>query len=420
MNSLILLSYVFAYCSFFYGILRFKPRQKIRRSMIGTLITSAAVIIPIQIMIKDYVDAIPFAYIYAFIIVGIIYKCPLGKRITYFLHTALTFSVIQEVMGILLELFLAIPDPINTIISLFTMGIVFIVLYKAFTYKLAPNAFLLPTRFETLFLMIELLVASMSTLCLAFAQQFNHEQKLISPIISLGSLTLLVVFYCAIHYINVTKRQNTQLEDLNDYNEQQKSYYELLLSKEEQTRKFRHDIENDLLELQYYLDSEDVDKTADKISHMLKDIHGIRKKVYTVGIDFVDVILNYYLVPIQDEVKIQIKSNVVNGSLPVSNADMIKVMSNLLKNAIEATMYLPKESRLISIDFVVGRSSMCIRIENTFDVSRKNLISEGTSKEDKKNHGFGIKKIEEIVETNKGFFSSWEKNDHYFSEIIFH
>lgn len=420
MNSLLLLSYVFAYCSFFYGILRFKPRQKIRRSMIGTLIISAAVIIPIQIMIKDYVDAIPFAYLFIFAILSVLYECPLGKRITYFLHTALTVRVIQEVIGNLLGLFPAIPGVINTIISFVLIGIVFLVLYKAYTCKLAPNAFLLPTGFETLFLLIELLLASMSTLCFAFTHGFANEQKLITAIVSIGSLTLLVVYYCTIYYINVIKQQNTQLDDLNDYNNQQKSYYELLLAKEEQTRKFRHDIENDLLELQYYLDSEDVDKTADKISLMLKDIHRIRKKVYTVGIDLVDVILNYYLVPIQEEVKIQIKSNLVQDSLPVPNADVTKVISNLLKNAIEATMYLPKDRRFISVEFVVGRSNMCIRIENTFDVSRKNLISEGTSKEDKKNHGFGIKKIEEIVETHKGKFSRWENNDHYFSEIIFY
>lgn len=422
MNSLILLSMAFAYCCFFAGIFQFQLKKNKRISIGLAGFLSFVCMALIQTLVHDYVVAMFLAYLYAFVMVETLFDCKTGRLIGYFVHTALTFSIMQEVFGNALELFFYVVDPLNNVLTLLLMGIAFLILYFTWFRKLPGNAFWLPSKYRTLFILIEFLLAAMSTLGLSVVYIYinGDAQRIANLILSLGSLALLLVFYGAIYYMNVTGNQNTQLEGLADYNEQQKSYYEMLLSKEEQTRKFRHDIENDLLEIQYYLEHEDIDKSTDKISQLLKDVNGIKKKIYSVGIDSIDVILNYYLVPVQDKIKIQVNSRIAeNINLPVSNTDLTKLMANLIKNAIEATMYLPEKERQIFINVMVGRDNMSFRIENTFDVSRNSLISEGTSKEDKKNHGFGIKKVEEIVERNKGTFSRWEEGEHYISVIKF-
>ena len=87
-----------------------------------------------------------------------------------------------------------------------------------------------------------------------------------------------------------------QAELENRYNSQQKEYFLLLLRKEEETKRFRHDILNHLLCLQDQLKRENYSDAKLYLDNVLKDLNVIREMQYDVGNEIFNVLLiNYQL-----------------------------------------------------------------------------------------------------------------------------
>ena len=73
---------------------------------------------------------------------------------------------------------------------------------------------------------------------------------------------------------------------------------------------------------------------------MLSDISSISKYDYDVGKEIVNTILNYYLLPIKDKCKIDVKGY-ISDSLDIARRDLCILVSNLVKNAVEAVEQVP-------------------------------------------------------------------------------
>ena len=85
--------------------------------------------------------------------------------------------------------------------------------------------------------------------------------------------------------------------------------------------------------------------------------------------------------------------------------DVAMMFGNALDNAIESTRLVTnKEKRMISVDVSSKSGLLSIHIENTCNrtPSFKDGLPE-TTKEDKRNHGFGVKSIKYIVEKYNGY-----------------
>lgn len=96
------------------------------------------------------------------------------------------------------------------------------------------------------------------------------------------------------------------------------------------------------------------------------------------------------------------------------------LFSNILDNAIEATMDLPKEDKRIHLTIKKVRESIVIVCENPTKNSLK--INNGfplTSKKDKANHGFGFRSIKRITDIYKGVLSYEIKNNVFTLKIVF-
>lgn len=100
----------------------------------------------------------------------------------------------------------------------------------------------------------------------------------------------------------------------------------------------------------------------------------------------------------------------------ITPSELYALLSNAIENAIEAVINLDPSKRIISLS--VGRSETCditIEVSNYFD--ERKVVTNGTSKEDKVHHGYGIKSMRYIAEQYGGVLNT-EKQGEIFSLTI--
>ncbi|HCX61137.1 MAG TPA: ATP-binding protein, partial [Clostridiales bacterium] len=116
----------------------------------------------------------------------------------------------------------------------------------------------------------------------------------------------------------------------------------------------------------------------------------------------VDSILNYKMQAITNmDTEVQIDVSIPK-KINISAYDMTVILGNLMDNAITALKKCNSEKLLI-VKIRYSKGSILITVANTYngEVKEKNgtLL---TSKDDEKNHGIGLRNVEETVNINNG------------------
>lgn len=116
---------------------------------------------------------------------------------------------------------------------------------------------------------------------------------------------------------------------------QQQQYYKALIEKDENTKKFRHDISNHIYCLSYLCKSKKYDELEKYLISMENTIQDLRLKVYT-GNEVVNIIVNDLLERHKENHIQLLWTGMLPGSIKISSMDLCTIFSNLLINAIEA------------------------------------------------------------------------------------
>ncbi len=239
-----------------------------------------------------------------------------------------------------------------------------------------------------------------------------------SIVILLGGLSISGMIMAVIYYFNGTEKYRLQNEMAEKYNEQQREYFVKLLEKEQDTRRFRHDIINHLIVMQDIANKENSEQLGRYIGSLLQDISGVQHKQYDVGNEVVNTILNYYLSPIKEECDIKV-DGYMGEITNVSQKDLCTITSNIIKNAVEVMTNVSKENRQICVDVNCGEMYLSITVENTTE-SHVKIGSDGwpqTSKVDKDNHGIGLVSTKSIVEKYNGKYEIKIENQRFITNI---
>lgn len=255
---------------------------------------------------------------------------------------------------------------------------------------------------------------------------FSHLLKFIRParLVLIGAVlsvlggvgtfgTILAIMY----YFNGTAKYKIQSEMAESYNVQQREYFLNLLEREEETKRFRHDILGHFLRIQG-LCKEGDSKIKDYISELLESTGELSNKQFDVGNEIVNVMLNYYFSPLRDTCDIAVKG--YTGEFPgVSDVDLCVVVSNLAKNAAEATASVKKGRRAIRFFISEGNQYLNIRVENSYEGDIV-LGKEGLPETGKEagSHGFGIWNVKEAVEKYQGRLKIKAENSWYIAEVF--
>lgn len=218
---------------------------------------------------------------------------------------------------------------------------------------------------------------------------YNLEHHIMSSV-------LAIIFTVQLLYIkNYTLLKKVEQQEqftINRMNEQF-CYYREKEEDEKRVRALYHDMKNHLL----ILEKQNSQETKQMVAELRRQISDYEDYVHT-GNDFLDVI-------IRDKVKKAKEQGIdflavidfTSGDF-IEPLDISTIFGNALDNALEASVKLPPEQRLITVKAGCNHDMLLIVFENNAVMGKM----KGTSKEDEFLHGFGIPNIRKAVEKYNG------------------
>ncbi|MCH5301135.1 MAG: GHKL domain-containing protein [Ruminococcus sp.] len=217
------------------------------------------------------------------------------------------------------------------------------------------------------------------------------------------SVVMIVNYTSKNHYKNISEINENLLKS-------QENYYTMLLQKDRDTIKFRHDISNHINCMYLLFENGQYDELKEYFDKIGASLSELRPAIQT-GNDMVSAILN------DSASKYPSVRYEIDGKMPnetrLNNMDICTIFSNLFDNAFNAAS--KSEQKLVTISFrFIGGNFFC-EVKNTIDhkvsVTNNELITEKT---DKANHGHGTYNARNCAEKNNGEIT-YSCDEKYFS-----
>ncbi|WP_253806630.1 sensor histidine kinase [Paenibacillus polymyxa] len=173
---------------------------------------------------------------------------------------------------------------------------------------------------------------------------------------------------------------------------------------------------NELLTLKGLLKENNVEATEGVIEEILSDIKSTETQKYTPNN-----VLNYVLT---EKINLATEKNItvsIDSFLPekfsLNNNIIAVVFGNLLDNAIEGCDKITEGTKTIDIKIKFHEKRLYIEISNTFNPVFVNSNFK-SNKKNRKNHGFGLKSVKQIVKENSGILDIRTVKDRFCVHII--
>ena len=194
----------------------------------------------------------------------------------------------------------------------------------------------------------------------------------------------------------------------------QEQYYTMLLQKEEETRKFRHDINHHLNCMRLLLEQNDYEKLENYFDKIGTTVLELRPESQ-VGNNLISAILN----DVSD--KYPGVSVEIIGKMPslirLDNTDICTIFYNLFDNAFAAAQNSEKKSVEISVKLLSDNLFFTIKNTVLYKVEIINNILK-TENDDKKHHGFGSGNAVMCAEKNGGVLTYKCSDSEFEAELI--
>lgn len=184
-----------------------------------------------------------------------------------------------------------------------------------------------------------------------------------------------------------------------------------------QIRSWRHDYRNHIQTMKAYAASGDLDAIRRYLDLLDEDLTTVDTVIKT-GNPMTDAILNSKISLARSK-DIQV---IADAHVPVrlksSEIDLCCILGNLFDNAIEASIQLPREQRCIRVYMDMKNTQLYISFTN-FTAGKK-LPKEGSHFRSTKGegHGFGLVRIDAIVERLEGYISRNSEDGAFTTEIL--
>ncbi|MBQ9983812.1 MAG: GHKL domain-containing protein [Lachnospiraceae bacterium] len=403
-----------SFCHIVLNRRRTKPRLLI--TFLGVVVTIALV----GSIILQCWDS-KLCYLLIFLIIYNLFSENLIEAIkTYFL----TYAILVVLEGCIMCVIKVYSSELEskTIMAIMCVGIILFFLwgyYLLIGRKLDRNHLKIPKRVWKLFVGILCALILMMTY-FVFVLECVSDVRMVkvgSVLILVGGIAICGMIVAVIYYFNGVEKYRLQSEMSEKYNEQQREYFIKLLEKEQDTRKFRHDIINHLMAMSDLADRGEQIGLQRYLDDLLMDINNEKNQYYDVGNSVVNTILNYYLLPVKEMCTITVEGY-MSEKAGLSQKDLCTIFSNIIRNAVDAIEDLETEKR-IEITINQGERFLNITVENT---TEREIIFDGeglpqTSHNDKQNHGLGLKNVKQVVQNYNGSYKFNVEKDSFITEI---
>lgn len=195
------------------------------------------------------------------------------------------------------------------------------------------------------------------------------------------------------------------------------THYQEVENMYRQMRGWRHDYRNHIQTMKVLASSGDLEGIRSYLDRLDTDLNTVDLAVKT-GNAMADAILNSKIslaksrdIPVQVDARIPVK-------LKMSELDLCCIIGNLFDNAIEASLALPPEERLIRVYMDMKGTQLYLSFTN-FTAGGKREKQGGRFLTTKgEGHGFGLVRIDAIVERLEGYLSRNSEDGAFTTEIL--
>lgn len=182
----------------------------------------------------------------------------------------------------------------------------------------------------------------------------------------------------------------------------QQAYYEILCEKDKEMRRFRHDISNQMGMLQLLLEEDKVVDAKNYLNRIHQEFTQASFQKIHIGEERLDAILSMMnQQALEKGIRLEIEGEMEQG-LHCDIYELCTVFSNAINNAIEACDKMENDKE-IEVKLLSHHQTFCCRFENSAtEEMYQNILREDTSKDNKDEHGYGVRNIRNAVERLKG------------------
>lgn len=252
------------------------------------------------------------------------------------------------------------------------------------------------------------------------AYNIERNQNVIGNIILfifIMNTAFIINFIIVVLYLNYNQEIVTNAKFKINY------YDELMIQFKkhiDEVKKLRHDFKNHILVMSVLIKDKRYDELSNYIKKMFYEEKIVISRLIITGNPAMDVIINNKLNK-SIMLNIKVHTNIyVSQGLKIDEFELVVVLGNILDNAIEATCKLEESMRYIKI-FIryYDKKTLTISVSNTYDGKNRFLESK-TSKEDKENHGIGLRNVKEVMKRNNGFFEIYCDDKFFKVKVMFY
>ena len=173
----------------------------------------------------------------------------------------------------------------------------------------------------------------------------------------------------------------------------------------DEVREVKHDMYAHFIVLNHYLSIENYHKAKEYLSKIMQ-IPIFQKAPYVeVGNDMINALLSAKISQCQSNIILS-TTGLFPEDLWIDNMDLCTLFSNLISNSVEACERLVHTEREITLFIEDKPDGMVVNITNPIEENVElEQFEKFTSKEDKTNHGYGLRNIRRIVSKYSGSMS---------------
>ena len=184
-----------------------------------------------------------------------------------------------------------------------------------------------------------------------------------------------------------------------------------------QIRGWRHDYRNHIQMMKVLAANGDMDALKAYLDELDTDLNTVDTVVKT-GNPMADAILNSKIslarsrnIPTQVDAHIPVK-------LKMSELDLCCIIGNLFDNAMEASMALPEEKRMIRVYMDMKGTQLYISFTNFTAAKKLSKVGKGFKTSKGEGHGLGLVRVDDIVSRYDGYLSRNSEDGAFTTEIL--
>ena len=195
------------------------------------------------------------------------------------------------------------------------------------------------------------------------------------------------------------------------------THYQEVETMYRQIRGWRHDYRNHIQTMKVLAASGDMEGIKAYLDELDTDLSTVDTVVKT-GNSMADAILNSKIsLAKSKEITVKVDAH-IPVELKMSELDLCVIIGNLFDNAIEASLALPPDERMIRVYMDMKNTQLYISFTNLTAGTKLPKVGKGfrTTKGD--GHGFGLVRIDNIIERLDGYLSRNSEDGAFTTEIL--